>query len=124
MARRLGVSLTVQEWPGGRLVRTAELVKVEPAALAMLRKGGKAVHLGDRRPPARLLGLAHGSLVMLRASGVSQIVSLTSARFAAGEWRMPLFVQPADAADTRELLLGQARRFRRDMRLEPMVAGR
>ncbi|HYH96394.1 hypothetical protein [Hyalangium sp.] len=123
-ASRLGLPLTVQEWPGGPLASTAkESVKVEPQALATLQSGGQAVRLGSRMPPARLLGWAHGSLVALRSGGESQLVSLAPARLIAGEWRMPLFVQPVDSGDSRELLLGHARKLRRELRLEPMVAG-
>jgi hypothetical protein len=123
-ARRLEVELTVQEWPGGPLAGTAkEIVKVEPAVMAALRNGGQALRLGRQMPESRLLGLAHGSLVTLQAGGERQLVSLAPARFTAGEWRMPVFVQPVEPGDTRELLLGHARKLRRDMRLEPMVAG-
>jgi hypothetical protein len=123
-AGKLGVPLTVQEWPGGALPSTAkESLKVEPEVLASLRGGGQAVRLGTRMPPVPLLGLPHGSLVTLRSGGESQLVSLAPARFSAGEWRMPVFVQPVAPGDTRERLLTQARKLRRDMRLEPMGAG-
>ena len=122
-AQRLGVALTVQEWPGGLLGNTArESVEVEPEVLASVRGGGQAVRLGTRMPPARLLGFAHGSLVTLRSGGESQLVSLAPARFSAGEWRMPLFVQPVAPGASRERLLTQARRLRRELRLEPMEA--
>jgi hypothetical protein len=123
-ARRLELELTVQEWPGGALPGTGkEAVKVEPAVMAALRKGGQAVRLGRQIPGARLLGLAHGSLVALQSGKERQLVSLAPARFIAGEWRMPVLVQPVDPGDTRELLLTQARKLRRDMQLEPMMAG-
>ncbi len=123
-ARRLGVGLTVQEWPGGPLAGTAkETVKVEPAAMTALRNGGQAVRLGRQMPGARLLGLVHGSLVTLQSGGERQLVSLAPARFSAGEWRMPVFVQPVEPGAARERLLRQARGLRRDMLLEPMVAG-
>jgi hypothetical protein len=123
-ARRLELGLTVQEWPGGALAGTAkESVKVEPAAMIALRKGGQAVRLGRQIPGARVLGLAHGSLVTLQSGRERQLVSLAPARFIAGEWRMPVFVQPVDPGDTREVLLAQGRKLRQDMQLEPMLAG-
>jgi hypothetical protein len=122
-ARRLKVELTVQEWPGGPLAGTAkEAVKVEPAAIKALRNGGQAIRLGGQMPGARLLGLAHGSLVSLQSGPERQLVSVAPARFIAGEWRMPVFVQPVDPGDTRDQLMDAARRLRRELRLEPMVA--
>ena len=102
---------------------TKEALKVELAAMTALRNGGQAVRLGRQMPGARLLGLAHGSPVTLQSGGERQLVSLAPARFTAGEWRMPVFVHPVEPGATRELLLRQARRLRRDMLLEPMVAG-
>lgn len=123
-ARRLKVGLTVQEWPGGPLAGASkEAVKVDPDAMTALRKGGQAVRLGRQMPGAPLLGLAHGSLVTLQSGSERQLVSVAPARFTASEWRMPVFVQPVEPGDTREQLLGQARRLRREMLLEPMVVG-
>ena len=123
-ARSLGVALEVREWPGGELPPGvgAEL-EVDDKALRALLRGGQAVRLGREPPDAPLLGWPTGGVLRLRAPQGTGLVSVTAARFQAGEWRMPLWIPGVEEEGALNRLWSEARRRRKDGLLEAFPSG-
>lgn len=123
-ARTLGVKASVQEWPGGPLrERVLAEHPVEEERLESLLSGAQALRLGQKRPDVQFLAWPTGGLLRVRSRERTQLVSVAAARYHAGEWKMPLYVQPAEDDDSAELLLHHALRFRREGMLEEFRAG-
>ncbi len=67
LAKRHGLPLAVEEWPGGTPRGAPELVRVDDAELEALVGGKNWIDLRRKQPNAKLLGLPVGSVVRVKA---------------------------------------------------------
>ncbi len=110
-ARRLGVPLRVEEWPGGApRVRPLE-IRVPPRTIDALLRGAKSV----RVPESIALehsALAHGQVVELRDRTRRQLVACGPPVYQARRWELPVFVVPVYEADSARILNRYSRQVR------------
>jgi hypothetical protein len=117
-ARSLEVKLSVQEWHGGA-PGTGVLAElpVEEGTRKSLLGGAQTLRLGPRQPDVKYLAWPTGGLLRLRAPLGTQLVSVAPARFQAGEWRMPVYLD-VEAGHTSTSLLKAVRQARKQGLLE------
>jgi urease gamma subunit len=118
-ARRRGVKLETQEWPGAAITqKVMASLRVTDAELHRVRRNAKTVALSRSQISTELKSLPHGALVELNAPSGRQMISVQPPVLHGGRWRLPLFVQPAEEDDTIDSLWPYIVRFRKDDNLE------
>jgi len=118
-ARRRGVRIEVQEWPGGAPSRSdVARIKVSDAVISNMRKGAKAVPLATRDITPALHALPWGTMVELASPTDNQIVSAGPPVYRARRWQLPIFLFPVEEGDTPSSLLPFARRERTKSRAD------
>ena len=117
-ARPLGLSIQVQEWPGGALsARVSGRLQLEADLLDRLRANcALPLHFSDT--PRWLPGLPTGTVVELRSAGQRQLVSLSPPVPSKEGWRVEAFVTPVEVEDGVRTLVKAASRYRRHWGLE------
>lgn len=92
-ARRRGIPVDIQEWPGGQPSVRALAIRVSPAALLSARRGATGVPLKGATVPAALAGLPWGTLVKLAAGRDEFFTVVGPAAYRQGRWVLPRFFQ-------------------------------
>jgi hypothetical protein len=118
-ARRRGLSVHVQEWPGGRPSSRPLVLRVRPETLSAVAHGAKAVPLHRKRVPAELAAIPWGTPLLLKAGLSDFRVAVGPTAYRWGQWVLPRFeddqVEPAEDVGT---LLRHAVKLRRKYRLD------
>lgn len=121
VARRSGLELAVEEWPGGVPRRESVTLRVEPAEFDGLCSGNSFIDLGRRRPAPSVSGLPLGSVITLKSSRREAFVSVLPPVFRRGRWQLPVYLFPVDPEDSARFLVDQAQRRRRIDRLQSLT---
>jgi hypothetical protein len=117
-ARRRGVSLDVQEWPGGRPSARPDALRVTSETLHAVARGAKTVPLDGQRVPRRWAGTPWGTIVVLRAWPDEYPVSIGPPVYRSGHWALPRFDDGTASADDVPSLKRNAISLRRRYRLD------
>ena len=87
-AERAAIPIEVVEWPGD--LPSELTLTVTNETLAKVRRGGKAISLGDISRLPRFAGLAYGSVVCLQARTENLWIITGPAFYRSGDWQLPI----------------------------------
>ena len=89
-AKKRGIPLRTEEWPGGKPSRRAIHLSVRPDVMDQILANAATVRLGRTLNQDELLGLPHGSSVRFEDGSRKRVVRVDSPVFKAGRWQLPI----------------------------------
>jgi len=110
-ARRQGVGLRIEEWPGGEPTAHPCQVQVPQRTIDTILRGGTRVRVPESIALERS-ALPHGQVVDFTDGKRHQLVACGTPIYRAGRWALPIFVLPVNATDSAQELSRHSKRFR------------